>query len=90
VAELSFRGYSKHRGVSLRAVQKAIESGRIQTTADGKIDTGDGIGLQCSGGCLRAKFACGHDCHCHDAERDNAQLSLDFQTSLRRLVMAVR
>jgi hypothetical protein len=34
----SLRGYAKHRGVSLKAVQKAIESGRIHTTADGKID----------------------------------------------------
>jgi hypothetical protein len=35
---LSLRGYAKHRGVSLKAVQKAIQSGRIRTTADGKID----------------------------------------------------
>jgi hypothetical protein len=35
---LSLRGYAKHRGMSLKAVQKAIQSGRIRTTADGKID----------------------------------------------------
>jgi hypothetical protein len=38
VADVSLRGYAKHRGVSLRAVQKAIQSGRIQPTASGKID----------------------------------------------------
>jgi len=36
---LSLRGYAKHRGVSLAAVQKAIKSGRIVTTADGQIDS---------------------------------------------------
>jgi hypothetical protein len=36
--ELSLRAYAKHRGVSLRAVQKAIQSGRIRTTGEGKID----------------------------------------------------
>ena len=35
---LSLRGYAKHRGMSLKAVQKAIQSERIRTTADGKID----------------------------------------------------
>jgi len=35
---LSLRKYALHRGVSLRAVQKAIASGRIQTTPEGKID----------------------------------------------------
>ena len=35
---LSLRAYAKHRGVSLTAVQKAIKSGRVTTTADGKID----------------------------------------------------
>ena len=35
---VSLRAYSRHRGVSLRAVQKAIQSGRITTTAEGKID----------------------------------------------------
>jgi phage terminase Nu1 subunit (DNA packaging protein) len=35
---LSLRGYARHRGVTLRAVQKAIESGRIQTTEkNGKV-----------------------------------------------------
>ncbi len=38
MAVLSLRAYAKHRGVSLKAVQKAIASGRITTTADGKID----------------------------------------------------
>ena len=36
--ELSLRAYSRHRGCTLRAVQKAIESGRIKKTASGKID----------------------------------------------------
>ena len=39
MAIVSLRGYARHRSVSLRAVQKAIQSGRIRTTADGKIDT---------------------------------------------------
>ena len=39
MAILSLRGYARHRGVSLKAVQKAIQSGRIRTTQDGKIDT---------------------------------------------------
>lgn len=38
MAAVSLRAYAKHRGVTLKAVQKAIQSGRIQTTADGKID----------------------------------------------------
>ena len=38
VEPLSLRKYALHKGVSLRAVQKAIASGRIQTTSDGKID----------------------------------------------------
>ena len=38
MAAVSLRGYARHRGVSLKAVQKAIEAGRIQTTAEGKID----------------------------------------------------
>ena len=37
MAIISLWGYARHRGVSLRAVQKAIQSGRIRTTADGKI-----------------------------------------------------
>src|SRR5512146_3310940 len=36
---VSLRAYAKHRGVTLKAVQKAIESGRIHPNADGKIDT---------------------------------------------------
>jgi hypothetical protein len=36
---LSLRAYARHRQVSLPAVQKAIQSGRITTTADGKINT---------------------------------------------------
>lgn len=36
---LSLRAYAKHRGVRLSAVQKAIKSGRIQTTPDGRIDS---------------------------------------------------
>ncbi len=38
MAILSLRGYAKHRGVSLKAVQKAIQSGRIHTTAERQID----------------------------------------------------
>ncbi len=37
---LSLRAYAKHRGVSLAAVQKAIQSGRITPNADGLIDSG--------------------------------------------------
>jgi len=40
MAAVSLRAYAKHRGVTLKAVQKAIQSGRIQTTPDGKIDAG--------------------------------------------------
>ncbi|MBM3746497.1 MAG: hypothetical protein FJW34_11925 [Acidobacteria bacterium] len=40
MALVSLRGYAKHRGVTLRAVQKAIQSGRIRTTPAGQIDTG--------------------------------------------------
>jgi hypothetical protein len=36
---LSLRGYARHRGVSLAAVQKAIKAGRIVTMADGQIDS---------------------------------------------------
>jgi hypothetical protein len=35
---LSLRGYAKHRGVSLKAVQKALASGRIAKRDDGRID----------------------------------------------------
>jgi hypothetical protein len=38
MAAISLRAYAKHRGVTLKAVQKAIESGRILPNADGKID----------------------------------------------------
>lgn len=37
---LSLRAYSRHRGVTLRAVQKAIQTGRI-STVNGKIDPDD-------------------------------------------------
>ena len=36
---LSLRAYAKHRGVSLAAVQKALQSGRITANADGLIDS---------------------------------------------------
>jgi hypothetical protein len=36
---LSIRAYARHRGVTDTAVHKAIRSGRIQTLADGTIDT---------------------------------------------------
>ena len=36
---LSLRAYAKHRGVVMSAVQKAIQSGRIATTPDGKINS---------------------------------------------------
>jgi hypothetical protein len=35
---MSLRAYSRHRGVSLRAVQKAIASERITTRKDGRIN----------------------------------------------------
>lgn len=35
---MSLREYATHRGVTLRAVQKALETGRIQKSKDGKID----------------------------------------------------
>ena len=35
---MSLRAYAKHRGVSLRAVQKAIASGRISKREDGRLD----------------------------------------------------
>ena len=35
---LSLRAYARHRGVSLRAVQKAIQAGRIEKSPAGKID----------------------------------------------------
>ena len=39
MAIMSLRQYAKHRGVALSAVQKAIQSGRIRTLADGKVDS---------------------------------------------------
>ncbi len=36
---MSQRAYARHRGVALSAVQKAIETGRISTQPDGKIDS---------------------------------------------------
>jgi hypothetical protein len=38
VAILSQRAYARHRGVAVSAVQKAIETRRISTQADGGID----------------------------------------------------
>lgn len=35
---MSYRAYARHRNVTLRAVQKAIESGRIEVTEGKKID----------------------------------------------------
>src|SRR5437867_4015197 len=35
---MSLRAYAKHRGVSLRAVQKALASGRIAAREDGRLD----------------------------------------------------
>lgn len=39
MAILSQRAYARHRGVALSAVQKAIETGRITTQPDGRIDS---------------------------------------------------
>jgi len=39
MAIMSQRAYARHRGVAVRAVQKAIQSGRIRLRADGKIDS---------------------------------------------------
>jgi hypothetical protein len=39
MALVSLRAYARHRGVSLRAVQKAIASGRIEKTPTGQVDT---------------------------------------------------
>jgi len=38
IAPMSLRAYARHRGVSLRAVQKALASGRIRARADGRLD----------------------------------------------------
>lgn len=37
--EMGYRAYARHRGVTLRAVQKAIEANRISVNANGKIDS---------------------------------------------------
>ncbi|HEY1756600.1 MAG TPA: hypothetical protein VGG72_14455 [Bryobacteraceae bacterium] len=37
-APMSLRAYARYRGVSLRAVQKALASGRIAARADGRLD----------------------------------------------------
>ena len=39
MAMMSLRGYARHRGCALSAVQKAIKSGRISVQPDGKIDS---------------------------------------------------
>jgi hypothetical protein len=38
MAIMSLRQYARHRGVALSAVQKAIQSNRIPTLADGRIE----------------------------------------------------
>ncbi|MEX3915985.1 hypothetical protein AB4Y43_07030 [Paraburkholderia sp. BR10872] len=38
MAEMSQRGFARHMGVALNAVQKALKSGRIALNANGKID----------------------------------------------------
>src|SRR5580692_5302217 len=38
IEPMSLRAYARHRGVSLRAVQKALASGRISARADGRLD----------------------------------------------------
>ena len=38
VEPMTLRAYARHRGVSLRAVQKALKSGRISTREDGRLD----------------------------------------------------
>lgn len=39
MALMGYREYSRHAGVTLRAVQKAIEAGHIKVTADKKIES---------------------------------------------------
>jgi hypothetical protein len=39
MALMGYREYSRHAGVTLRAVQKAIEAGHIKVTAEKKIDS---------------------------------------------------
>src|SRR5205823_3589639 len=38
IEPMSLRAYARHRGVSLRAVQKAIRSERIRVREDGRVD----------------------------------------------------
>lgn len=38
MAAMSLRQYARHRGVALSAVQKAIQSNRISTLPDGRLD----------------------------------------------------
>jgi hypothetical protein len=38
VEPMSLRAYARYRGVSLRAVQKALKSGRISAREDGRLD----------------------------------------------------
>lgn len=38
MAELSQRGFARHMGVALNAVQKALKAGRIELNANGKIE----------------------------------------------------
>jgi hypothetical protein len=40
MAIMSLRGYARHRGVALSAVQKAIKTRRISVQPDGRIDSG--------------------------------------------------
>lgn len=39
MAIMTLRGYARHRGVALSAVQKAIATGRITTQPDGRIES---------------------------------------------------
>lgn len=43
MAKLGQRAFARHIGVTLRAVQKAIQSGRIAVDADGKIDADSAV-----------------------------------------------
>jgi hypothetical protein len=36
---LSLRGYARHRGCALNAVQKAVATGRVSTLPDGSVDS---------------------------------------------------
>ena len=50
---MSLRAYARHRGVSLRAVQKAIASGRIAAPAEGRLDAAT-ADANCGLGILKA------------------------------------